>query len=636
MYKKILLSSVALLCASQSFAGWEFRGEPNNWGITPLLPVGGDRHFIRQAFSASQDEFKIAKDGSWAISFPVQNVVVVPGKTYDITFFEGNKTIQADPVPATENWVFRGTPNAWGKTVMVKSGSNYVTCQNFGAAATDPRFRIMNGNKADWVEAYPVGDQRVTANTSFDITFNPATRAITTAARTSTCAAPFVVNIDRSLYIRDLNTLNVTNTSGGPLFGLDRVFTQLATQFNAANPTRPTSAGELFARMWDTQNEGAGFIANARHCDRTLNGFDHRCRPHEGAQAGNAFDSMNKYIPVSIVNRFDLRDKTNFQNCGEARIIYALTNGVGRNFIIFEAQLPNPQPGVANGCRPIADMWKNLTTESSDFSRTTKLVDFFFNGIPSQNVRAVIDIRNYAAATGQIRTNQFMGGDPWVLKEFKLAIENGISTVQPVSVKSNPTGFQFNETVLSDSASQARSIKFRTEFLANMATLVNPDVNKFFLFVQSDVNNNGQSHASGFQAENNFNLHATNNFKTSIQSRAVQLGSTLTTAQILNRATAMTCGGCHNPVAFNLTNADSIGTGKSWPESLGFTHVDENSVVNGKFTISPALLNVFLPARKADFEAFINSTSGAAAAAPSINTQSVPVETTTVTGKRSG
>ncbi len=631
MYKKILLSSVALLCASQSFAGWEFRGEPNNWGITPLLPVGGDRHFIRQAFSASQDEFKIAKDGSWAISFPVQNVVVVPGKTYDITFFEGNKTIQADPVPATENWVFRGTPNAWGKTVMVKSGSNYVTCQNFGAAATDPRFRIMNGNKADWVEAYPVGDQRVTANTSFDITFNPATRAITTTARTSTCAAPFVVNIDRSLYVRDEAMLNISNSSG-PVFSLDKVLAQFAVQFNTLNPTRPTSGGELFARMWDTQNPPPGMIAGGPKCTGILNGFEHRCRPVEGVQAGQAFEFMSKYKPVSIVNRFDLRDKVNFSNCGEARIIYALNNANSdRNFIIFEAQLPNPQAGVASGCKPIADFWKDLTLDNDDTSRARKLRDFYFTGIPAQNVRAVFDIRNYTFGTGQIRTNQFMSFDPWVLKEFKFTVENGLSIVKPVSVKSNPTGFQFNEA-----RTDALSVQFRTQFLNNMASLVNPDINKFFLTVQDDLNNNGQSHSNSvFSIENDFST-ASAGFKTSIQSRAVQLGSTLTTAQILNRATAMTCGGCHNPDTFRLTNADSIGAGQTWPNSLGFTHVDERSVVNGKFTISPALLNVFLPARKADFEAFINSTSGAAAAAPSINTQSVPVETTTVTGKRSG
>lgn len=639
MYRKILLSGMAILCCSQSFAAWEFRGEPNSWGITPLLPVGGDRHFIRQSFSASQDEFKIAKDGSWAISFPIPNFIVAPGKVYDITFFEGNKTIQADAVPAIENWVFRGTPNSWTKTTMTKSGNNYVTCQNFGAATTDPRFRVMNGNKADWVEAYPTGDQRVAANTSFDITFNPTTRGIQMAARTSSCAAPFVVNIDRSLYVRDQAMLNISNSSG-PVFGLDKVLAQLAVQFNAINPSRPTSGGELFARMWDTQNPPPGAIAEGPKCTGVLNGFEHRCRPVEGVQASSAFEFISKYKPVSIVNRFDLRDKVNFSNCGEARIIYALTDtSAGRNFIIFEAQLPNPQVGVASGCKPIADFWKDLTLDNDDTSRARKLRDFYFSGIPAQNIRAVIDIRNYAPATGQIRTNQFMSFDPWVLKEFKLVVEGGLSIVKPVSVKANPTGFQFNEASRGNASVDALSAQFRTQFLNNMGTLINPDVNQFFLAVQDDRNNNGQSHANSvFSLENSFATHASAGFRSAIQSRGVQLGSTLTTAQILNRATAMTCGGCHNPSTFSLTVADSIGTGKSWPDSLGFTHVDETNVVNGKFNISPALLNVFLPARKVDFEAFINSANGAVAAPQGITIQSAPADTSTtaITGKRSG
>lgn len=635
MYRKILLSGMAILCCSQSFAAWELRGEPNSWGITPLLPVGGDRHFIRQSFSASQDEFKIAKDGSWAISFPIPNFIVAPGKVYDITFFEGNKTIQADAVPATENWVFRGTPNSWTKTVMIKSGNNYITCQNFGAATTDPRFRIMNGNKADWVEAYPAADQRVAANTSFDITFNPATRGIQMAARTAACGVAQTVNVDRSLFIRDETLVGATNTSGGLLFGLDRVFDQLATQLNAANPTNSTSGTQLFARMWDTQNSGVGFVAGGPECGLTLNGFEHRCRPSEGIQAQSPFDSIKNYRPIALVNRFDLRDKddTGFANCGEARIVYALIDGPGRNFIIFEAKLPNPQPGVAAGCMPIAEFWRDLSTDSSEFSRSQKLNTFFFNGIPSKNVRPVIDIRNFAANTGQIRTNQFMEFQPWVLKEFKVAVEGGISIIKPVSVKSNPAGFQFNDT-----KTDALSVQFRTEFLDNMRTLLKPDISRFFLTVQNDANNNGQSHASGFVAENNFLNHAlagTGSFRNAIQNRATELGSTLTTAQILNRATAMTCGGCHSPDTFSLTVADSIGAGKTWPRSLGFTHVEEFPV-NGKFPISEALQNVFLPTRKLDFENYINTSGGAVATPQGITIQSAPAETIPVTLKRSG
>ncbi len=750
MLKKLFVCGAALLASVNTYAAWEFRGEPNNWGITPLTFAGGDRHVLRQTFSASQDEFKIAKDGSWAINFPVQNFKVAPGKTYDITFFESSKIIQAVEVTSsssiaasssssssstsTENWVFRGTPNSWGKTPMTQVGGVFVTCQNFGS--DDPRFKIMNGNKADWVEAFPAQDFRVAANTSFDITFTLATKQIQVTARTTACGTPassssssslssasssvgssapaeswifrgtpnnwgktsmtksgsvfvtcqqfgsddprfkimnglkadwveafpaqdfrvaantafditftpstkniqatprstncdgssnVVLDTERSLFVRDQATLAAAN------FGFRSVLTQLSNQFNAANPAAPLNDVQLFARMWDTQNLAPGFVPGGPKCTGQLNGFPHRCRPTEGIQAQIPLEFIDKYIPIALVNRFDLRDKVNFSNCGENRIVFALQNSTGRNFIIFEAGMPNPTPGVAAGCAPIVNFWKNLSADANVTTRAAALRDFYFNGLPGQNVRPVIDIRNYSVGFGQIRTNQFMEGI-WVLKEFNTAIENGVSIIKPVSVKANPVGDLFNLSV-----NDFRGANFRSQFLANMGSLLINDLSTFSLTVQDDAHNNGQSHASGSTFENSFlaqaNQSSDASFRNAIQARAQQLGSNLTTDQILNRATAMTCGGCHEPSAFGLTGANSVGNGQSWPFTLGFTHVTEFST-NGKFDISPALINVFLPARKADMEAFINSLS--APASTGATTNAVAPATSVLTGKRSG
>lgn len=484
----------------------------------------------------------------------------------------------------------------------------------------------MNNNKADWIEAFPAQDFRVAANTSFDITFNSISKQIQALPRSTNCDGSnnVVLDTDRSLFVRDEETLN------GADFKLSSVFTQLANQFNAANPAETLNNTQLFARFWDTQNQTPGLIPDgAPKCEFLLNGFLNFCRHSEGIQAQVPQDFINNYIPIALVNRFDLRDKINFQNCGEYRVVYALPNISGRNFIIFEAQLPNPTPGVASGCAPIANFWKNLSAESNATARATALRNFYFNGIPAQNVRAVIDIRNYAEGAGQIRTNQFMSFQPWVLREFKTAIEGGLSIIKPVTTKDNPVGFLFNDARL-----DSLSIEFRQQFLANMGTLVKPNINEFSLFVQNDQHNNGQSHASGFATmDNDFQNHSvqgTGDFRNAIQARAAALGNNLTTDQVLRRATAMTCGGCHNPNAFGLTSSDSIGAGQTWPQTLGFTHVEE-FVTNGKFNISPALRDVFLPARKIDFENFLNSqtsgTTAAPAAAPSA---------TTVNSKRSG
>ena len=130
---------------------------------------------------------------------------------------------------------------------------------------------------------------------------------------------------------------------------------------------------------------------------------------------------------------------------------------------------------------------------------------------------------------------------------------------------------------------------------------------------------------------------------TAIQIRSGQLGSSLSANQIVNRATAMTCGGCHQPSVFGLTDPDSVGDGQTWPDTLGYTHVSEIAF-DGSFPISPALQDVFLPARKTDLETFINSSSNISInfarvsnlKATTTNSNTTNARTPKVTGKRSG
>lgn len=95
--------------------------------------------------------------------------------------------------------------------------------------------------------------------------------------------------------------------------------------------------------------------------------------------------------------------------------------------------------------------------------------------------------------------------------------------------------------------------------------------------------------------------------QTQLEGRVDALGNPLTVDQLLNRATAMTCGGCHEPSSFGLTQPNAIGAFRlidgtiidSWPNTLGFVHVDEQR------NISPALRNVFIPARIEAFSAVL-------------------------------
>ena len=78
-----------------------------------------------------------------------------------------------------DSWYFRGTPNNWAATAMATTDNiNFCTQQSF--ASLSPRFKI--DHYADWSENYPAADVTVTANTTYDICFNKATKAITKTA----------------------------------------------------------------------------------------------------------------------------------------------------------------------------------------------------------------------------------------------------------------------------------------------------------------------------------------------------------------------------------------------------------------------------------------------------------------------
>ncbi len=409
-------------------------------------------------------------------------------------------------------------------------------------------------------------------------------------------STPFI-QTPKSIFINNHEILNAQD------FSLLRVLNQLAAQMTANNPTDPIDGTTLFARMWDAQNpvsQSAGTgIAN---CSGSLNNFAVECRPEEGIQATQAANYIAGYIPIALANRFDLRDKETFQDCGEYRIVFGRPSG-GRNFISLDAVLPNPLPGNAAGCYPLQEFFRSLSS-SNNAGVAQFLNIFYFKGIPDFGIRAPIDYRNFAQGSGQIRTNQFLGSSTWNLKEYKTAVENGKNTLQVVSVKNNPNSLFFQ-----DGNADSRAIAFKNDFVNNLQTLTG-DVNQFSLKIVSDTHNLPQSHASGAIAESDYsspvNFVPGGIFSTTINTKLIQLGSTLTPLQITKRATAMSCAGCHNPSAFGLNNANALGTGVSWPNSHGFNHISEY-LLNGEYPLSPALINQFLPARKIDLENYLQT-----------------------------
>ena len=468
-------------------------------------------------------------------------------------------------------------------------------------------------------------------------------------------AAPDV-DFHRTLFVHDDATLSAGN------FSLRRTLQKLSTDVSASVPG--TTPETIFRQFMDTQNDTPNQVtAGNPHCSDNsgkINGFPfNKCPRPEGIEAtGTAADVNNRidndYKPIALVNRIDLADK-GWRNCGEHRVVYGKNTGA-KNLIIFEAVLPNPKPGCRSGCRDVIDFWLDLSSDSSPPSRAVKLENFYYNGLPG--FQSVVHTSHYSSGvssvyggsgSGQIRTNQFlfrtgMGQGPWTLKEFKtfLSCAGGVCDydILPNSVKVNPYGLLWNRDVATGAVVPALPLansyatpiaglaalatNFQADVLAQVTLdkLANPDINSIGYEVKLDKDA-AESQSQGPVIDhypNQFNAAADATFRNNLNVLAAGFG--LTGAQIVNRATANSCAGCHLPNGFGLTNPNSIGPGTSWPSALAFVHVDTPPLVSlvGEpgfdpaqfggntqgFNISPALLNSFLPARRNNFTNIAN------------------------------
>ncbi|MBA3460418.1 MAG: hypothetical protein H0T46_10685 [Deltaproteobacteria bacterium] len=396
-------------------------------------------------------------------------------------------------------------------------------------------------------------------------------------------------------------------------FTLVRVFDQLVAQSGVPGLTSLA----LFQQWWDTQNPGPGLGAGP-HCDDVLDqgepaigGYPYSCRP-EGAQARvdpfvDPGTNPNELVPIALVNRFDLTPG-DASNCGEYRIVYArragITNARDRNLVIVEAILANPHPQQKlKGCRKIVEFWADLSAVTDPIERADRLEAFFFDGIPS--VAPVIRIEHLGAGPtgrGQVRTNQFMAsqtpGVPWSLREFKLqrtctGANCTALRLVPVQLKNNPWGGLFR----SDST-HPQAAAFQAAFVDQVQALAAQTIADLDLDLPLEFNTaQAQASASG---ENNYLVQfgtEPNPFRAAIATRLVALGSTLTPDDIVARAQALSCAGCHR-----LNNNLAIGAGLIFPSALGFVHVSERDteIVDGevRFVLSDALANEFLPKRE--------------------------------------
>ncbi|GMU05624.1 hypothetical protein ASNO1_18770 [Corallococcus caeni] len=410
-------------------------------------------------------------------------------------------------------------------------------------------------------------------------------------------------------------SLAVTEQAIVSTFTLKQVMDQLVAQSGVPGLT----SLQLFRQLWDTQNPKPG-LGLGGHCNDQVdgsgnpafNGYPYLCRPAEGSQIQvDPFadpNSGNAYMAVGLFNRFDLAP-VDGADCGEYRMVFAKRSGsssaANRNFIIFEASLPNPTPAKGlEGCLAVARFWKDLSANGDLASRAGALRQFYFQGLPG--FRPVVHIDNYGAeagrGTGQIRTNMFMQSN-WMLREFKLQKTcggTGCTSLKAVAVtdKVNPFGNLFSPTSTHPLASD-----FRAFLPSQVAALAVADLN-LFNYEVPDRFNGGQSQAQG--AENNYTVQfgSGGTLRSALQTELTRIGSPLTPDHIIQRAKALSCAGCHD-----LSNGANVGLPQTWPRSLGFTHTSETTEAGPegtRFLLSPAVVNVFLPHRAAVLDAFVN------------------------------
>ena len=319
--------------------------------------------------------------------------------------------------------------------------------------------------------------------------------------------------------------------------------------------------------------------------------------------------NLDALQPIGLFNRMDLMP-ADASDCGEHRIVYSLAHPTkGRFFLIFEANVPNPSSGEA-GCKPISDFWASMSLIADPSKKAKGLEQFFYKGL-GNGIGPVVDAHNYGLTLGQIRGNLFLT-PKWQLREWQIHVNGkpSIAEFLPVTVKNNPLAELYSDGNLNslDPVKEAAvRQEFQTKFIAEYLNDLKSEDEKVGATIESIIGGIGSRKLDDkfneFQSDAGNSDNPTNlkgsNFNVKIAA-ALQQTPTIDSAAMLNRAGAITCGGCHlfsggQPIG--KLNGQTI----NWPSAI-FTHIAEPNPVTGISGLSDALTTAFLPSRKKALE----------------------------------
>lgn len=409
---------------------------------------------------------------------------------------------------------------------------------------------------------------------------------------------PFLLNPRRSLF----------ETSATALIPFTMSAVMQAVASNAGYPPAPLTHYNNIVNNFATGvpadpgsrcNDGTAFFGGPG-----INGYPLECPRAEQFQDFN----IGAWFPIAAVNRIDLMP-ADASTCGEQRVVMANDSaGPARMFMIFENEIPNPTPGCAAACLPIAQFWERLSIVTSAGARSTELAQAFLTGHPvlgPAGFAPFLSANNLTFGSGQIRTNNF-DQPPWTLREHKLANEFGQLVSVEVAAKHNIHGELWNDTIGWPAGPNCRA-----EIIGQLGSLLPNDVNLMAIETTSVcwAAESRQDPTMNYEAQM---MAGTPVFPTTINNDLwFTHGSTLLAQEVARRATYVgSCMGCHEPgVAMPILN---LGAAVMAPPSLGFVHTSESirencDAVLDCWLISPALKNVFLPFRQTAMVNFMTS-----------------------------
>lgn len=404
------------------------------------------------------------------------------------------------------------------------------------------------------------------------------------------------LDVHQSLMVHDAPTLDA--------FGLT-----LSDVLHLVDPQPGAPAGThpLFTELWVQQAP----LPPGRDPIR-LNDFPYPARAEHLLWA----DDLSQYRLIAAVNRLDLADERGL-TCGEQRLVFAREDQSERALIIFEAVMPNPQPGCSAACQPLAEAWAELSaldrTDPHDrLVIADRLRTIFVDGLArgGRQYRPAVHPDHfgmnvggggYLVPGGQIRTNQFahidqtMGPQPWTLREFHLARTNIGMRLRRAPVAGSPASELFD-----GGFSDVRRTQLRDALSNQIATLADPHPGRAVLMGEETFRD-AESLVDGQRfydvSRGRLDGDLGQRLRDALTADRIPTPTTpLSGRQIIDRVQASSCAGCHQPSDFALDLPDALGPAMAVAPSAGFVHISERRQGN-VFPISPALTDEMLPAR---------------------------------------